>query len=148
MKCTGVREAAGSGKIWVMEYVLIYSVSKGLTSTTTSHMARRAIQLGGKHVSYLFGIPYSQSYLTVQRRADLALIKIMKKPELQNFLRSLNVLFADKFAQTSAEMLGVLDIVFRNIKKSNTYMGGTLIIFTMDHLQTSPIKERPLLTLS
>ena len=111
-------------------------------------MARREIQLGGKHIAYLFGIPYSRSYLTIQRRADLALIKIIKKPKLQNFLRSLDVLFADKFAQTSAEMLGVLDIVFRKIKKSNNYMGGTLIIFTMDHLQTSPIKERPLLTSS
>ena len=93
-------------------------------------------------------LPYSRSYLTVQRRADLDLIKIMKKPELENFLRSLDVLFADKFAQTSAKMLGVLDIVFRNIKKSNNYMDGTLIIFTMDYLQTSPIKERPLLTSS
>ena len=148
MKCTGVRGAAESGKTWVMEYVLIYSVSKGLTSTTTSHMARRAIQLGGKHIAYLFGIPHSRSYLTVQRGADLALMKIMKKAELQNFLRSLDILFADKFNQTLAEMLGVLDIVFRNIKKSNTYMGGTLIIFTMDHLQTSPVKERPLLTSS
>ena len=60
----------------------------------------------------------------------------------------MDVLFVDEFAQTSAEMLGVLDIILRRIKKSNTYMGGTLIIFTMDHLQTTPIKERPLLVSS
>ena len=45
----------------------------------------------------------------------------------------------------SSELQGILDIILRRIKCSNTYMGGVLIIFTMDHLQTQPIKERPLL---
>ena len=60
-------------------------------------------------------------------------------------MKTLDILFVDEFAQTSSEMLGVLEIIFRQIKKSNSYMGGVLLIFTMDHLQTQPIKERPLL---
>ena len=55
------------------------------------------------------------------------------------------MLFVDEFSQTSSEMLGVLDIIFRQVKESNTYIGGVLIIFTMDHLQTQPIKEHSLL---
>ena len=140
-KCTGICGSAGSGKTWPMEYILLYAVSQGLTVITTSHMACRAIKVGGKHIAYLFGIPYSRSYLTVQRRADLALTKIMKKPTLLNFLKTLDILFVDEFAQTSSKMLGVLEIIFRQIKKSNSYMGGVLLIFTMDHLQFRRVQE-------
>ena len=146
IKCTGIRGCARSGKTWTMEYVLIYALAQGLTVITTSHMARRAIQLGGKHIAYLFGIPYGRSNCqTPQRKAEVALQNISKKPILYNFLRCLDVLFVDEFAQTSSEMQGVLDIILRRIKESNIYMGGVLIIFTMDHMQTQPIKERPLL---
>ena len=43
IKCTGVHRVAGSRKTWVMEYVLIYAVSKGLTYILIYHMACRAI---------------------------------------------------------------------------------------------------------
>ena len=80
VKCTGIRGAAGSGKTWTIEYALIYAVSQGLNVITTAHMSRRAIQLGGKHISYLFGIPYSKAKTTPQRLAELAIHKIMRKP--------------------------------------------------------------------
>ena len=55
VKCTGIRGAAGSGKTWVMEYSLLYVICQGLNIITTSHMARRAIQLGGKHITFCLG---------------------------------------------------------------------------------------------
>ena len=146
VKCTGIRGAAGSGKTWTMEYGLIYGLSQGMNMITTSIMARRAIQLGGRHLAYLLGIPASKGYITPQRRAELALHKIMRKPVLYNFLQSLDSLLIDEFAQSSSNMLGILDIILKRIKNSHTFMGGMLIYFTLDHLQTQPIRERPLLT--
>ena len=134
IKCTGIRGCVGSRKTWTMEYVLIYALAQGLTVVTTSHMARRAIQLGGKHIAYLFGIPYGRSNCqTPQRKAEVALQNISRKPVLYNFLRCVDVLFVDEFAQTSS------------CKVKYIYMDGVLIIFRMDHMQTQPIKERPLL---
>ena len=43
-------------------------------------------------------------------------------------------------------MLAILDIILRKVKKSNIYMGGVLLLFTMDHLQIKPINGRPFLT--
>ena len=60
-------------------------------------------------------------------------------------MKALDVIVIDEFSQTSLEILGVLEIIFRQIKKSYSCMGGVLLIFTMDHLQNQPIKERPLL---
>ena len=146
VKCTGIRGAAGSGKTWTMEYGIIYPLSQGLTMITTSHMARRAIQLGGKHLAYLLGLPYGKANITPQRCAELALHRIMRKPVLYNFLRALDALVIDEFAQSSSKTLGIIDIIFKRVKKTNTFMGGMLIYFSLDHLQTQPIKERPLLT--
>ena len=146
VKCTGIRGAVGSGKTWVMEHSLLYVICQGLNTITTSHMARRAIQLGGKHIAFLFGIPFSRSKLTPQRCAELALHRIMRNPVLYNFLRALDVICVDEFAQSSSNMLAILDIIMKRVKGSQTFMGGLLVFFTLDHLQTQPINERPILT--
>jgi hypothetical protein len=146
VKCTGIRGAAGSGKTWIMEYSLLYAICQGLNVITTSHMARRAIQLGGKHIAFLFGIPFSRSKLTPQRCAELALHRFMRNPVLYNFLRALDVICVDELAQSSSNMLAILDIIMKRVKGSQTFMGGLLVFFTLDHLQTQPINERPILT--
>ena len=48
--------------------------------------------------------------------------------------------------QVSAEFLATFDIIFRKIRHSNIYMGGTLLIFSMDHTQIQPIEGHPFLT--
>ena len=145
VKCTGIRGAAGSGKAWTMLYLLIYALSQGLTVITTAHLSRRAVQLGGKHIAYLFGIGFPKSSDTPQRIAELAIQRIMRKPWLANMLRVLDVLFMDELALNSMEMQGILDIILRRIRESDLYMGGVHVQFTLDHLQTKPVKQRPLL---
>jgi hypothetical protein len=54
VKCSGIR---GSGKTWTMEYCVIYALCQGLNVITTSQMARRSIQLGGKHISFFLVFP-------------------------------------------------------------------------------------------
>ena len=43
-------------------------------------------------------------------------------------------------------MLAIFDIIFRRIRDSNLFLGGVLLIFTIDHTQIQPIGGRPLLT--
>ena len=49
------------------------------------------------------------------------------------------VLFLDELGQVSSEMLAVLDIILRKVRNSNTYLGGLLIIGTLDHKQLPPV---------
>ena len=48
--------------------------------------------------------------------------------------------------QFSAEMLATFGIIMRQVRNSNIFMGGVLIIFTIDHFQIQPIRGRPFLT--
>ena len=62
------------------------------------------------------------------------------------FLRSIQVLFFDEADQVSDEMFAVLDIIFCRVKDSNIFMGGVLVIMSLDHSQLLPIEGRPFLT--
>ena len=48
--------------------------------------------------------------------------------------------------QISDTLLSILDIILRKTRNSNIYMGGVLIIYSMDHAQIQPINGRPFLT--
>ena len=47
----------GGGKIFVIMYIVIYALSKGLTVITVAMMCHRAIQLSGWHWNKLLFIP-------------------------------------------------------------------------------------------
>ena len=59
---------------------------------------------------------------------------------------SVNIFFADELGQLSAEELSLYDIILCNIRIPTVFMGGILLIGTLDHLQIQPIHGRPLLT--
>ena len=40
----------------------------------------------------------------------------------------------------------ILDVILCTIRQSNTYLGGLLIIGTLDHRQLPPVKGKPLMT--
>eukprot|EP00957_Ditylum_brightwellii_P000640 49553-Ditylum_brightwellii.AAC.1 len=88
-----------------MEYALIYAVSQGMTVITALHMGRRTMQLGGKHIAYLFDIPYGELNKTSRRRAELAIHKIMQNPVIYNLLQAIDGSLIDESAKASAEML-------------------------------------------
>ena len=53
-----------------------------------------------------------------------------------NLLTTLDVLFIDKIGQLSAEILSTIEIILQRIRNnSNTFMGGVIIISTLDHTQ-------------
>ena len=59
-------------------YCKLYAMSKGLKVTTSAIMCKRALQLGGFHIDKLFKLQYDDSHLTPNRRAELAMMKLMK----------------------------------------------------------------------
>ena len=54
--------------------------------------------------------------------------------------------FCDEMGQVPSEILATIDIILRRVRDSNIYLGGVLMIFTMDHTQIQPIGGRPILT--
>ena len=48
--------------------------------------------------------------------------------------------------QISSELLDVLDIILRRVRNNDTFLGGMMILCTMDHTQLQPINGRPFLT--
>ena len=144
-KNVGIRGFPGSGKTWIMLYVAMYCVSRGLAVTTTAMMSKRSIHLGGKHWHYIFCLPIEKN-LTPHRMAELAICKILSDPKKLNALLTLDILLCDEMGQVPAELLSVIDIILRRIRSNNIFLGGLLIICTLDHTQIQPVQGRPFLT--
>ncbi|KAL3924935.1 MAG: hypothetical protein SGILL_000742 [Bacillariaceae sp.] len=134
----------GAGKTHCLNHGIVYAISSGLFAMTTAVLADRAFLLGGQHFHKLFRLPVRDSR-NPQRLAELAVISLQRKPIMLSLLRYLDVLFVDELGQLSAEMLSVLDIIMRRIRESSLFMGGVLVIGTLDQVQLRPIKGLPFL---
>lgn len=145
VKCNIISGAPGSGKTFLMMYLAVYAVSKGLTVGITAMMSKRAIQIGGSHIHQMFCLPVKKM-LTLHRIAEMAFIALMGKPAKLKFLVVMNILFIDELSQVSSEMLGTLDVLLRKIRNNDIFMGGVLVIGTLDQKQLAPIKGKPFLT--
>ena len=84
--------------------------------------------------------------LTPHRRAELAILKLLRNPKKLDLVRTLDIIFFDEMGQVSSEYLSTLDIILRKVRGSNIFFGGILVIFTMDHTQLQPVQGRPFLT--
>ena len=135
----------GNGKSFCLCHAVLYARSKGLVCAMTAVLADRARLLGGVHFHKLFCLA-ARNGLTPHRMAELAIIQLQRKPQMLTFLLSLDVLFADELGQLSAELLSVLDMILRRIRESTLFMGGVLLIGTLDQHQLKPIHGKPFLT--
>ena len=62
-------------------------------------------------------------------------------------MRCIHVISGDEFGQQLTEYMATYDIILRHVSKSNVYMGGVLLLGTLDHMQIQPANnERPFLT--
>ena len=144
-KNIGIRGFPGGGKTWCSMYCILYALSKGLNCLATAVMAKRATQLGGTHWHKLFCLPVTK-HLSPHRVAEYAINKLMVDKVKLNAVLTLDVILADEFGQLSAEFVSAVDIILRNMRKSNTLFGGCLIVGTLDHTQIQPWEGRPFLT--
>ena len=111
-------------------------------------MSHRSLQLGGINWDKLFCLRGNEDRVGTYRRAELAIARIRKNRKREDLLLSLNIIFADELGQLSAEELALYDIILRQVRNSTSFMGGVLLIGTLDHLQIQPIHGRPFLTAS
>jgi predicted GIY-YIG superfamily endonuclease len=141
-----VRGHPGAGKTFCMYYMMIYALSKGLMILPTAKMSHRALQLGGINWDKFLCLRASSGNVNPHRKAELAISRIQKDRRKEDLILSLHIIFADELGQISAEEIALYDIILRNIRGSTTFMGGILVIGTLDHMQIQPINGRPFLT--
>lgn len=79
-KSAGIRGFPGSGKTWTMLMCVMYAKAKGLKVITSAQMSRRSIQIGGKHLAFLFCLPYEKG-LTTHRKAEMAVLYLERNPK-------------------------------------------------------------------
>jgi len=134
----------GTGKTTSGQITVVMAISRGLVVGITAIMSVRAKQLGGVHVSSLFCIPVNE-YASPQRLAEMALMKLFRRPKLMAYLRQMDVLYFDELGLLSDKIMSTLDIIFRRIRDSSLFMGGVHWIASLDHLQMQAIGGRPVL---
>lgn len=145
VKSWTLRGFAGCGKSWSLQYCLLYCYAKGLLGVTTSVMSKRSVFLGSKHIDHLFSLPFSKRNMSPYQMSNDAFSRLQRYPEKLNLLRSLDVLFIDEIGQLPAEVLSAIEITLRRVRDSKVFMGGVLIISTMDHTQLQPVQGKPFL---
>ena len=79
------------------------------------------------------------------RCTELTVRIIKNKPIVEDFLKSLHVIFADELGQLSSEEIAVYYYILREVRGSTSFMGGILMIGTLDVLQIQPVDGRPFL---
>jgi predicted GIY-YIG superfamily endonuclease len=144
-KCFAIVGDPGAGKTTVLNMLVMHAMSRGLNVMVTAVMAERALQLGGTHIHPLFSLPYKQTIRTPGHIADLAIRQVYQQPQKHQLLQRLDVIAIDELGQVSAEQLGVLDIILRRVRNSSRFMGGVLLICSLDILQLLAIRGRPAL---
>ena len=125
--------------------ITVYAICRGLSIATTEMMAKRAIQLGGKQWHYLFCLPTGRN-LSSHQISKQAILKIIKSSRTYNFIKLIDIIFNDEIGQVSAEFLSSIDITLRRVRNNNIFLGGLLIIGTIDHKQIQPIEGKLFLT--
>ena len=55
------------------------------------------------------------------------------------------MLFFDEIGQLPVELFSAIEIILCRIRQSTVFMGGVIIISTMDHTQLQPVNGRPFL---
>ena len=118
VKCRVIAGSPGSGKSFLLNYIAIYAMSKGLKIAMTALMAQRAVHLGGIHLHKLFLLPVNKR-LNLHRVAETALQSLFRHPVTLTVLKMVDVIFLDEVGQISAEMLSSLDLILRRIRNNN-----------------------------
>ena len=134
----------GVGKTTLLQLIVLETAYRGLNVAMTALMAERSRELGGHHLNQMFAIPVNEK-APVPHLAELAVVNLNRQPKRLAVLQRLDVLFVNELGQISAEMLAVLDIILRRIRDSCVFMGGVMVICTMDPLQLHPVSGRPAL---
>ena len=133
----------GNGKTHCLMYSALLFYAHNWVIVPCAILADRARAIGGEHFHLLFSFPTCTA--TAQRLAELAVVHILRKPESVELLLRIDALALDESGTMSAAIFSALDIIMRRVRGSNTWMGGMVIITTIDDKQLKPVRGYPLL---
>ena len=145
-KCPILVGDPGSGKTTMMQFALLHCASRGLNTFATALMSERANQLGVVHLNELISLPVLPT-TNASRLAEAAMARLYHQPWKMALIKTIDVLGFDEYGALPAHFISVMDIVFRRMRKSTRFMGGVLLIPSMDAKQLHPIQGmHPLLS--
>ena len=130
--------AGGVGKTVEMMLAGLYCVSQGLFVITTSLAGKRSAENNGEHIHLAFQLPTNETLTSVQA-AERAVVHLLRDPKRMQLLMRADVILLDELGAISAQLLAILDMIMRRIRKSSHWFGGCLLFTTVDHRQLKPI---------
>ena len=139
-KCFLFAGFAGTGKSYMLRHALCCAASLGLMVLASSFCAERAQEFGSGHLNSLLGLDVKG---TAKQLAAKAVRKLNRKPLQLFLLQTCDILFIDEFGNVSARFLSAMDMILRRVRDRNEYMGGVLIIASIDVNQMPSVEEIP-----
>jgi len=128
-------------------HCLMYSAlmfyAKGRVIIPCTLLAKGARAIGREHFHLLFHFPITKG--TAQCLAENAVMGILRTPCAVEILMMINALTLNESGTLPSALFSALDIVMQHVRGSSTWMGGLLIITTINDKQLHPIEGYPML---
>ena len=122
----------------IRAYTIMYSIflfRRVIWLTNISHV-KAICFLGSKHIYPIFGLPFEKKCMSPYQISELSMAKFQWYPENLNILRILYLLLFEEIGKLPAEMPSVIEIILWRLINNDVFMGGVIIIITMDHTKT------------
>jgi hypothetical protein len=134
----------GNGKTHCLMYASLYYNTNKRFLMPCAILADRARAIGGLHFHRLFKCPVGNNS-TAHRYAERSVVNILRDPVSLEFILSVDALGLDESGTMSSTLLSSLDMIFRRVRGVSTYMGGVMLVTTIDDKQLRPVKGYPFL---
>lgn len=130
-----VTGGAGTGKSFLLNYLKRNYSDSGLVVAASTGIA--AVNIGGSTIHSWAGIGLGNMPADVIIKGLLG----RKMTKLRRRIQAARALAIDEISMISAELLDLLDRVFRAVRQDERPMGGLQILFFGDFLQLPPVSK-------
>ena len=131
--------AGGVGKTVEMLLAGLYCITQGLFVISMSLAGKRSAENNGEHIHLSFHLPINET-LTAVQAAERAVVQLLRDPKRLQLLKRADAMLLDELGPINAQLLAILDMVLRRIRKSSHWFGGILLFTTVDHRQLKLIR--------
>ncbi|MDD4931785.1 MAG: AAA family ATPase, partial [Candidatus Colwellbacteria bacterium] len=126
----------GSGKTHTVNRYVSYLRSCGITPAITASTGIAATHIGGVTIHSWSGIGVSHEL------SDDDLERISEMKHVVKNMKGVKILIIDEVSMISADMMGMVDMVCREIKGIDRPFGGLQVVLVGDFFQLPPIIKR------
>ena len=130
-----VTGGAGTGKSFILNFIKKKYSGIGLEVTASTGIA--SVNIGGSTIYSWAGIGLGN--LPAQQIIENLLSA--RGSKARHRIKKTKILAIDEISMISANLLGLLDLVFKAVRNSNLPMGGMQVLFFGDFLQLPPVNK-------